>query len=368
LKLPISITNIMILVGAVIFAAYLYFVGFWQVVEIIKGLDIKIALIAIAIDLLCISLFALSWKFLLKRPGIKLKDSFIVVLVSIFGDMMIPTGSISGEVMRISLATKKTKLHLSEVTASVLMHRLALGITFGIVLGVSVVMLLTTQSLNFAALTLFIVIGAAVIFLGGMGVLAAVNICRFKRIARVCIAKTAGLIRRFKPNYNLESTQRRVDNGLEEFQRAVKEIGKGKILLSSALLIARWFIIAIIPYLMFSSLGYQASYWMVLTVSIFVSMVQMIPIGIPGMVGVMEVSMTTFFIGFGIPEGIAASATILTRLVMFWFELLISASTASFQGLSDLMKNAKNSNGVAEYEKRESDSCDTVQRKDTGIV
>jgi len=367
LKLHMSITNIMILVGAVIFGAYLYFVGFWQVVDIIKGLDIRIALLAIAIDLLCISLFAISWKFLLKSPGIKLKDAFIVVLVSIFGDMMIPTGSISGEVMRISLATKKTKLHLSEVTASVLIHRLTLGITFGVVLGVSVVMLLVTQTLNLAALSLFIFIGAAVIFLGGLGILAAVNICRFKRFARVCLTKMAGIIRRFKPSFSLENAQLRVERGLEEFQRAVKEISRGRVLLASSLLIARWFIIALIPYLVFISLGHPASYWMVLTVSIFVSMVQMIPIGIPGMVGVMEVSMTTFFIGFGIPADIAASATILTRLVMFWFELLISASTASFQGLSDLMKNAKSAQEMP-VQNGNAHSCDTVQCKDTGIV
>jgi len=184
----------MILVGVIIFAAYLYFVGFWQVVEIIKGIDIRIALFAIAIDLVCISLFALSWKVLLKSPGIKLKDSFIVVLVSIFGDMMIPTGSISGEVMRISLTTKKTKLNLSEVTASVLMHRLTLGITFGMVLGVSVIMLLATQTLNLAALSIFIFIGVVVSILGGMGILATVNICRFKRVATVCLRKMAGTI------------------------------------------------------------------------------------------------------------------------------------------------------------------------------
>ena len=351
MKLHISITNIMILVGVIIFSAYLYFVGFWQVVEIIKGLDIKIALFAIAIDLICISLFALSWKVLLKSPGIKLKDSFIIVLVSIFGDMMIPTASVSGEVMRISLTTKKTKLNLSEVAASVLMHRLALGITFGIVLGVSITMLLVTQTLNLAALSIFIFIGVVVIILGGMGILATVNICKFKKIAEVCLTKMAGIIHHFRPSFRLENALLRMERGLEEIQRTVNGISRGRILLSTMLLIARWFIMASIPYLMFVSLGYRTSYWIVLTVSIFVSMVQMIPVGIPGMVGVMEVSMTTFFIGFGIPTDIAASSTILTRLVMFWFELLISASAASFQGLSDLLAKARNTNGIMEHTK-----------------
>ncbi len=341
MKPHLSLTNIMIIVGAVIFAAYLYFVDFWQVVETIMNLDLRIALITIAIDLVCIALYAIGWKFLLKSPGIGLKDSFTVVLVSIFGDIMIPTGSISGELMRISLATKKTKLRISEVTASVLMHRLIVGITFGVVLSVSIIMLLSTQALNLAAIYLFTIIGVGLIFLGSLGVLAAVNVCRFKRITRRLMTKAAGIICRIKPGFNLESAQCRIDNGFEEFQSAVKAISKVKVLASSALLIARWFIIALIPYFMFSSLGYQVSYWVVLAVSIFVSMVQMVPVGIPGMLGVMEVSMTTFFIGFGIPADVAASATILTRLVMFWFELSISATAASYYGLSDLVNSVK---------------------------
>lgn len=331
----------MIIIGAIIFAIYLYFVDFWQVVATIAGLDLRIALITIAVDLACITLYAFGWKVLLKGPGVKLKDSFAIVLVSNFGDMMIPTGSISGEVMRISMTVKKAKLRISEVTASVIMHRLIVGITFGIVLGISIIMLMSTQALNAATVYLFAIVCIGLIALGSLGALAVVNICRFKRITRSLISKAGGIVRRFRPGFDVEGAQRQVDKSFEEFQCTVKDVSKARILISSLLLTARWLILPLIPYIMFDSLGYQVSYWMVLTVSIFVSMIQMVPVGIPGMLGVMEVSMTSFFLGFGIPSEIAASATILTRLVMFWFELLISATTASYYGMRDLVSSVK---------------------------
>ncbi len=331
----------MIIVGAIIFAVYLYFVDFWQVAATIAKLDLKIALITIVVDLACIALYAFGWKVLLKSPGVGLKDAFTIVLVSNFGDMMIPTGSISGELMRISMTMKKTKLGVSEVTASVIMHRLIVGITFGVVLGISIIMLLSTQVLNLATIYLLAIVCVGLIVLGSLGGLAVVNICRFKKITRAVIAKAGGLIRRFKSGFDVEGTQCRVDKSFEEFQCTVMAVSKARILVSSLLLTARWLILPLIPYIMFDSLGYQVSYWIVLTVSIFVSMIQMVPVGIPGMLGVMEVSMTSFFLGFGIPSDIAASATILTRLVMFWFELLISATAASYYGMRNLVSSAK---------------------------
>jgi uncharacterized membrane protein YbhN (UPF0104 family) len=47
--------------------------------------------------------------------------------------------------------------------------------------------------------------------------------------------------------------------------------------------------------------------------------------------------MTAVFVSFGIPADIAASATLLTRLVVFWFELGLSTLAASLQGVRGLV-------------------------------
>lgn len=326
----------MLIIGAIIFISYLYLVGFWNVVEVISALDLRIALITILIDLACIGLFALGWKLLLRNPGMKFRHCFEIVLVSIFGDLMIPTGSVSGEILRITLTAKRSNIQISEATASVLIHRLLLAITFGVVFGISLVVIMMTQAISLASLYLFIALATVDLILGVIGIYAAFRVHRFERFVEWLAVKTGNFIRIFRSRYNVADMRARVMGGFKTFGRAMTSVKKTSIFASTAVLTARWFMIASIPYLMFFSLGHPISYWVALSVSIFASMVQMIPVGIPGLVGVMEISMTAFFMGFGIPADIAASGTILTRLVIFWFELLLSSVATSLQGIRGL--------------------------------
>jgi hypothetical protein len=337
----------MLIVGAITFISYLYFVGFWNVIEVISALDLKVALSTILIDLACIGLFAFGWKLLLGNPGMKFRHCFEIVLVSIFGDLMIPTGSISGEIFRITLTSKRSSLQISEATASVLLHRLLLGITFGGVLGVSLALIIMTQAIPLSGLYFFVALAVIDLILGVIGIYAAFRAQRFEKFVERLAIKTGNFIRIFRSKYNVGDMRARVMVGFNAFGRSITGVKKTSILASAIVLTARWFLIASIPYLMFFSLGHPVSYWVALSVSIFASMVQMIPIGIPGLVGVMEISMTAFFMGFGIPADIAASGTILTRLVIFWFELLISSVAASFQGIRGLHSvNSKGESGA----------------------
>jgi len=333
----------MLIIGAIIFISYLYLVGFWNVVQVISALDLRIALSTILIDLVCIGLFALGWKLLLGNSGMRFRHCFEIVLVSIFGDLMIPTGSVSGEILRITLTTKRSSLQLSEATASVLLHRLLLAVTFGAVLGVSLVFIMMTQAIPLAGLYLFVALAVVDLIFGVIGIYAAFRVSRFERFVEWLAVKTGNFIRIFRSRYNVGDMRARVMGGFSTFGRAMTRIKKTSIFASTAVLTVRWFMIASIPYLMFFSLGHPISYWVALSVSIFASMVQMIPVGIPGLVGVMEISMTAFFMGFGIPADIAASGTILTRLVIFWFELVLSSMAASFQGIRGL--NVLNNKG-----------------------
>ncbi len=337
----ISPKKLAIVAGVVILLLYLYFIGFWEVVEIMLALEPRIAILAILIDLLCISLFTLSWKVLLNPPGMGFLRSFEVILVSIFGDMMIPTGSVSGEIVRITMTTKKSRLSVGEATASVVLHRLILAVTFCAVLGLSILLLATTGAVQLSAFYSFIVVGVSTIAVSFVGVYLAVNSRKFERHLCRLIIRTAPLIRRLKRDYDVERSTEKAVSALCAFQGSISGARRGPLLVSAAIATVRYFLVALIPYLMFLSIGYPISYWVVLTVSIFVSMVQLMPVGIPGLVGVIEVSMTGFFMGFGVPAGIAASVTILSRLVMFWFELLISGLTTFYVGFRAAIDNGK---------------------------
>lgn len=51
----------------------------------------------------------------------------------------------------------------------------------------------------------------------------------------------------------------------------------------------------------------------------------MIPVGIPVMLGVVEAFMTATLIALGVPPAIASSASILTRIISMWFEVVVTA-------------------------------------------
>ncbi|MDH5811190.1 MAG: lysylphosphatidylglycerol synthase transmembrane domain-containing protein [Candidatus Methanomethylicaceae archaeon] len=357
-RLPISLTNVMLIVGAIIFIIYLYFADVNEIAATILSLDLKIALTAIFIDLTCIGLFVLGWYVLLKNPGMSYKDCFEIVLVSIFGDLMIPTASISGEFFRVSLAVKRGKIQVSEATASVLLHRILLALTFGVVLLISVFNLAGHQVAPVAEIYALGAVAILDLVLGITAMYMALRANLFERNVEKLVLKIGGLLRRFRPNYDPDRLRVSVLEGFRTFVQAIKSVKTSTFVISFLVLTARWFLIAMIPYIMFISLGRPVSYWVVLGVAVFVSMVQMIPIGIPGMVGVMEVSMTAFFMGFGIPPALAASATILTRLVIFWFELVISAFAASLQGVRGLRMSYKMRNN----------SGNSVQSQNSEIV
>ncbi|MGQ9759907.1 MAG: lysylphosphatidylglycerol synthase transmembrane domain-containing protein [Candidatus Methanomethylicaceae archaeon] len=345
-RLPISLTTVMLIIGAAIFVIYLYLADLEEIISTIMSLDIKIALVTVIIDLTCIGLFSLGWYVLLRNPGMSFRDCFEIVLVSIFGDLMIPTASISGEFFRVSLAVKRGKIQVSEATASVLLHRILLALTFGIVLLISIFYLLGLDIVPLAEVYALGIIAIADLTLGIVVMYAALRAQIFEKYVERIAMKLGGVLKRVRPNHNPDSLRLSILGGFRTFVNAIKGIKASTFILSFLILMVRWFLIATVPYIMFISLGRPVSYWLVLGVSVFVSMVQMIPIGIPGMVGIMEVSMTAFFMGFGIPPPLAASATILTRLVIFWFELILSAVAASIQGVRGLKMSNKTSKGL----------------------
>jgi uncharacterized protein (TIRG00374 family) len=326
----------MLIIGMIILAFYLYFVGFWNVVNLIKSLDPWLALSTIAIDVICFGLYAYTWKILI-RKGMKFRDCFEIVLVSIFADLMIPTGSVSMEVMRISLTQKRTKMSLSEVIASVLLQRVLLVVSFGIVLSLSLAALIVTVKMPLVEILIFAVVAVGCLIGGALGIYAAFNSERFRGLIESWAERIGRIIVFFRPRYDIGKAKEGVLQGVESFNESIAGLKKSRIVASTLILLLWWLLTATIPYLMFVSLHYQISYIIVLTVAIFINMVGLIPIGIPGDIGVIEISMTALFVSFGVPATIAASVTILSRLVLFWFELAISGMAASLQGIRGML-------------------------------
>ncbi|MCS7098483.1 MAG: flippase-like domain-containing protein [Candidatus Methanomethyliaceae archaeon] len=331
--MKISATSIMLIIGMIIFAIYINAVGIGSLIAEITSINIFVLIIAILIDILCIGLFTLSWYVFLGNPGMKFRKCFEIVLVSIFGDLMIPTASISGEFLRISLTAKRGEISISKAFTSVILHRIVLALTFGLILLMSSILLLSQNLIG--SYTLF-TIAIVDIFIIVSSICAVKKFYKLRKLIERVVLKIGRILKRFRPDYNMESLKNKISINFERIEMCFSNFRLNTFTFSFIILTLRWFLIAMIPYIMFISLGYEISYWIVLSVSALMSMVQMIPVGIPGMIGIMEVSTTAFFISFGISPSMAASVTILMRVVTFWFELFLGAMAASIQGIRGL--------------------------------
>jgi uncharacterized protein (TIRG00374 family) len=111
----------------------------------------------------------------------------------------------------------------------------------------------------------------------------------------------------------------------KHFHEAMKEFRHNPKALAGSVfyLLISWFFSLSIPYLVFMSLGHPVSVSIIIVTSAIFLAVKAIPIGIPFEVGLPEAVMTTLYISMGIYGPLAATATILTRIITLWFRFFI---------------------------------------------
>jgi uncharacterized protein (TIRG00374 family) len=111
----------------------------------------------------------------------------------------------------------------------------------------------------------------------------------------------------------------------EHFHDSMKEFGHNpKAIVGSVFyLVISWFFSLSVPYLVFVSLGHPVTISIIIVTSAIFLAVKAIPVGIPFEVGLPEAVMTTLYISMGINPALAATATILTRIITLWFRFFI---------------------------------------------
>ncbi len=92
----------------------------------------------------------------------------------------------------------------------------------------------------------------------------------------------------------------------------------GKLVVPTLYLALNWATAMSIPYLVFLSLGYNVSWGVIFVTTAIVVAIKSIPIGIPFEVGLPEIAMTTLYAAGGVPPEIAATSTILSRIITLW--------------------------------------------------
>ncbi|MCW4007680.1 MAG: flippase-like domain-containing protein [Candidatus Bathyarchaeota archaeon] len=317
------------LIGLVAFFAYIYLfqVDIATIVATAQHADPLPYVVAIGFSLAEVLFFSVSWRVLANFLAIRLSviKSYLYVWYSIFVDTLIPAESISGEAIRVYLITREQgSSKCGQAVASLVVHRL-LG------MGLNIVVLIVGMFLLFTETQVSPLIFNLILFLAsGIAVtLFLIVLFSFKEtwILKIIdwLTRLGKFLSRGKWQGQLTKIKEDACRIVKSFHDSMKEF-KHKpqaIVFSLFYLTLSWILSLSIPYLVFLSLRFPVSWSVILVTSTIVLAVKSIPVGIPFEVGIPEITMTTLYTSLGVPAGISATATLMSRLITLWLKFAI---------------------------------------------
>ncbi len=272
----------------------------------------RVGLLPIALSFISINIgvvfYSLGW-YILSERKIPFLDAFLISYASLFMNLLIPTGSTSGEAFRVYMGGKVSDLSGSEVLSTIVAHRVVMLIPFltSVALGISYLPALIGQSLCTALLALLlIVIGATLLVKMSM---TEKYLLRVIDLAERALKKDLSNMRRYVRDYT------------STFLRLLQR--RNLLILALLCAFANW-IFDMLPIFIYSySLGIDIDVFLGTFIYSFSIIMILIPLGIPGNTGVREWAMTGLLVLVGIDKTVAGAVTILSStLTVFLNELI----------------------------------------------
>jgi len=334
------------LIGILAFLAYIYLfqVDILAIITTAQRADLFLYALAIVLSLAEVLFFSVSWRVLANFLLIKLSviKSYLFVWYGIFVDILVPAESVSGEALRVYLVVKEQGENtFGRVVASLVTHRL-LGMGMNVaVLILGMVLFFTETQIDplIFNLVMFLAIGITVTLL---------LIMFFSFKEKLSLKVIDGIVRlgkflsRGRWQGQLNKIKENACNIARSFHDSMKEFkNHPKALVFSLFYLAiTWVLSLSIPYLVFMSLRFPVSWGVILITSNIVLAVKSVPIGVPFEVGIPEITMTTLYTSLGVPAGISATATILTRLITLWLRFFIGFTAQQWLELKPILAPA----------------------------
>ena len=321
------------LLGLVGFFLYIYLfqVDILDIIGKAQTADPLLYVVAITFGLLEVLFFTLSWRVLTNYLQIKMTviRAYLYVWYGIYVDTIVPAQSISGEVTRTYLCTRDKCGSFGKVVASLFTHRL-LGMVLNVAALVAGIILLTRGgNVNPLIFNAIIFVAAAIV-----GIIGLMLVLSFKQhwTLKVIDVLTHFVHKISFGRVNLTKLTGQAVEVTTHFHDSMKEFRNSPKAIAGSVfyLLVSWFFSLSVPYLVFYSLGHPVTWSIIIVTSAIFLAVKAIPIGVPFEVGLPEAVMTTLYISMGIYGPLAATATILIRIITLWFRFFIGFASQQY--------------------------------------
>jgi glycosyltransferase 2 family protein len=342
-------TVIFPLVGLIGFFLYIYLykVDIIGILATAKKADPLIYSIAILFGLFQVLFFTVSWRVLTNHLSIKmsLSRAYLYVWYGMYVDTIVPAQSISGEVTRTYLLTRDGCGSFGKVVASLYTHRF-LGTAINVVALIAGLVLLTFGgNVNPLVFNSIIIVAVAITtMLVLMAVFSLKQEWTLKGVnwaTEVAHKISRGRIKLEKLKGEAIEITTHFHDSMKEFRQAPRAVA-----FSLSFLLVSWFFSLSIPFLVFLSLDHPVSISIIIVTSAIFLAVKSIPVGIPFEVGLPEAVMTTLYISMGVPGPLAATATILTRIITLWLFFIIGFGAQQWLELKPALTTAANTEKI----------------------
>jgi len=334
---------VLMALGLVAFVVYLgYFVGLGSLFELISKLDLKQYSIyySIAIGALFLSIFfdSLIWHSLLEGLKVKMKLRKVVLFnwIGNFVEMVIPCETVCGEVTRIYLASKETNQNVGITAAPIITSRMLSTFVYTGGLLAGCLVLLATQKMPLYLLGTLLLISVGTIALIGTILFLALKENAVEKLVSVIMVLVKLIT---KSREKLEARREKLRISLYSFSEAFKTYKKRPKLLAKPMIyaIVAWLFTLLVYMMVFYSLDFTTISLIDLAMVYCVSStVETLTAGFP--VGAVEITMISLYSALGVPLPIAGAATTLTRLLTFWFQIIVGYPIFQFTGLKEALK------------------------------
>ena len=306
----------LLLVGVIVLAAMVIFIGPGQIVEAVSKADINYVLLAIGLQLVIMFIWNTRWSIIsgaLDIPHTKLQ-LFPMLLLGLAINNLTPSGRGGGEPVRAYLLTKSSGVPFKRTLATVLTDKIFDTFPFVVLALASMVYLIyyihMSQSMFITLVISLILFAILLIFL--------IYICFNEELGIKSVKWVFRQLRRFMSR-DLDDYEYKALSSISDFQQSLKYLMKDKRVFTLGLFLAFlvWFLELLRVYVVFLAFGTHVSIFMIASVFLVSALVGMIP-ALPGGLGAIDGLMILLYSMAGVPPSISTAATLVERLISYW--------------------------------------------------
>ena len=318
-----------LLIGATVFAIFMNEIGFEKFLNLMGSVNKPLLFLAVLFNLLNMLIFTITWKAL-TPADIHLYKLFRFFMAGTFINNITPTFGTGGEPVKAMLLGKETGRSKAECFAGVVSQRMLNMFPFLTIGGIGILLLFSKPEIKLGTLEI-----AALIFsiLSAFSIFGLIIYFYFRKdklssFVHSSIRFLAPFIGFMKKGFDHNAYAVAVEDSINSFHGGLQDIRKNKHGLSKAILFsyAGWILDILAIYAVFAAIPGGHIHISVLIITYTISMISgWLPLFLPGGLGIVDGTMATLFIYSGVPKEIAILATLLYRLISYWFNTLLGA-------------------------------------------